>query len=1193
MSCFSALWQESPEFHTILTDIRGRRLPMGVLGLSPVHKAHLIGALAEALPRRAIVVAPDEMQAARLRDDLLAFGVKAVLYPARDLALRPAEVRSREYEHARLAALDAMLQPPSLEGGQGGASSEGGQGGACDVLVCAAEAAMQLTLPPEALEANSFTLRPGDVLPGDTLIEKLIRAGFSRASQVEGPGQFAVRGGILDVFPPQEELPLRLEYWDDAIDTLAYFDIESQRRLEPVKALRVVPANELVPESTQALLALVEAFHANVRGKGAVKMKQSLQKDIELLRAGLRPASIDRYLPLIYPRRCTVLDYLERDGLLFFSESFNLREHAQGQERLWLEDLRGYTEEGILCAGLEHFSLRWNELLEIAHRRGVVYLDNLPRGSFDTPVRDLVTVTARQLNPWNGLLDLLLEDIGHLRGRKDFTCVIFAGTEKSAKNLAEDLSLEGLPSLYCPLPPAAFPRGMFVTLPGVLSAGADYPLEKTTIITFGARAAVRSRRQESKGRSAAKNAFHSLTELRKGDYVVHKAHGVGIFEGINTMNAGGAEKDYIQIRYNKGDVLYLPVTQLDQVTKYVGPRNEGSVKLNRLGGQEWQKAKSRAESSVKDLAQELTALYARRMKVKGHAFAPDIDMQNDFERRFEFEETADQLRCVDEIKRDMEKPQPMDRLLCGDVGFGKTEVALRAAFKCAAEGLQCAILVPTTILAFQHMQTIQRRFEGFPLEAAMLSRFVPPTDTKRILTRLKRGSIDIVVGTHKLLGRGIEFRKLGLIVVDEEQRFGVAQKERLKERFPEVDVLTLTATPIPRTLNMALSDIRDMSVLEEAPQDRYPVQTYVLEHDMGILAQAMHQELRRSGQVYYLHNRVETIERRAAQIKELLPEARVEVAHGQMGEEELSDIWRRQLEGEIDVLVCTTIIETGIDVPNVNTLVIEDADKMGLAQLHQIRGRVGRSARRASAYFTFHPGKELTEIAQHRLEAIREYTEFGSGFRIAMRDLELRGAGSLLGAQQHGHMEAIGYDLYMEMLAEAVAEEREAAGAPPGHPGSSSHPSKEGNGKRSMRDCRIDLPIDAHIPEEYIFDVRHRLGMYRRIADIRTSEDADDVVDELLDRFGEPPRPVLGLVDIALVRAAAARCGISEIGLSGERVALYIEALNMPMIQAMGEALPGRVKVAAGSGRPFIAVKLHPGEDMLKIIKRALEAAEM
>jgi len=1162
MSCFSILWQDSPEFHTLLTDIRGHKLPMGVLGLSPVHKAHLLCALCESLPRRALVVAPDEPQATRLRDDLLAFGVKAVLYPARDLALRPAEVRSREYEHARLAALDAMQQKR------------------CDVLVCSVEAAMQRTVPPDTLAARCFTLKPGDEIPVDTLVDKLLHAGYVRAPQVEGPGQFALRGGILDLFSPQCELPVRLEFWDTTVDTLAYFDLESQRRVEPVNALRVIPANEIVPESTGALLALVENFYAMVRGRGAVKMKASLQRDIALLREGLRPESIDRYLPLIYPEGCTVLEYLERDGLLVFSESFNLREHAAGSEKLWLEDLKGYVEEGVLCAGLEHFSLRWQELLETARQRGVIYMDNLPRGGFDTPVRDLVSISARQLSPWNGLLDLLLEDIGHLKGRRDFSCVVFAGTDRAAKTLAEDLGAEGLPALYCPVPPAAFPRGIFVTMPGALSAGAEYPLEKCTLITFGARTAARGKRQDAKGYKQAKNAFHSLSELKKGDYVVHKAHGVGIFEGIAAMNAGGAEKDYIQIRYSKGDMLYLPVTQLDQVTKYVGPKNEGIVKLNRLGGKEWQKAKSRAAESAKDLARELTALYAQRMKVKGYAFSPDIDMQNDFERRFEFEETADQLRCIDEIKRDMERPHPMDRLLCGDVGFGKTEVALRAAFKCAAGDKQCAILVPTTILAFQHTQTIQRRFEGFPIEAAMLSRFVSPTDTKRILTGLKRGNIDIVVGTHRLLSKGIEFKDLGLIVVDEEQRFGVAQKEKLKERYPAVDVLTLTATPIPRTLNMAMSDIRDMSVLEEAPQDRYPVQTYVLEHDMGVLAQAMRQELRRSGQVYYLHNRVETIERRAAQIKEQLPEARVEVAHGQMGEEELSDIWRRQLEGEIDVLVCTTIIETGIDIPNVNTLIIEDADRLGLAQLHQIRGRVGRSARRASAYFTYHSGRELTEIAMRRLEAIREYTEFGSGFRIAMRDLELRGAGSLLGAQQHGHMEAIGYDLYMELLAEAVMEEKIAAGEAPAVSAA------------SMRDCKIDLPIDAHIPEDYIGEVRHRLGIYRRIAEIRTQDDADDVVDELLDRFGEPPEPVLGLIDIALVRAAAAKNGIFEIGQSSERAALYIDELNMPMIHAMAEALPGRVKVSAGSGRPLVAIKLISKEPLLKTLKRALGAVE-
>ncbi|MDR2525996.1 MAG: transcription-repair coupling factor [Oscillospiraceae bacterium] len=1155
MSCYSELWRDAQEFHTLLTGIRGGRLPMGVLGLSAVHKAQLLAALCSALPRQALLVAPDEMLAARFADDLRTLGLRVHVYPARDLAFRPGESRSHEYEHQRLATLDAMRH------------------GNFDAVVCSVEAAMQRTIPQELLAANCFYLRVGEEIGVAQLVARLLRAGYTRAPQVEGPGQFALRGGILDVFPPQSAAPLRLEFWDDAIDSIAGFDPETQRRGEPLEEIRLSPANEIVPESTAQLLSLAEGYLAGVKGRGSSKIRASVQADIALLREGLRPASIDRYLPLLYSQTATVLDYLPRGGLLILSESFNIRERASGIEKLWLEELRALTEEGVLAAGLDRYALRWQEFLDRAAALGVIYMDNLPRGSFDTPVRELVSVTARQLSPWNGLLCQLAEDLEHLRGRGDITCVIYAGTEKSAKALAEDLEGEGFRALYCAVPPAAFPKGIVCVLPGALSAGAEYPLFKCTVITFGARAAAQGKARKSGGANA-KNAFRSLTELKPGQYVVHKAHGVGLFEGITRMNAGGAEKDYIQIRYNKGDMLYLPVTQLDQVTKYIGSKNEGTVRLHRLGGAEWKKTRARVDSAVRDLAKELTALYSKRLRLPGYAFSPDIDMQNDFERRFEFEETADQLRCVDEIKRDMERSCPMERLLCGDVGFGKTEVALRAAFKCVADGKQCAILVPTTILAFQHTQTIQRRFEGFPVEAAMLSRFVPQNETKEILQKLKRGNIDILVGTHRLISKDIDFRDLGLIVVDEEQRFGVAQKERLKERYPEVDVLTLTATPIPRTLNMALSEIRDMSVLEEAPQDRSPVQTYVLEHDMGILAQAMHQELRRSGQCYFLHNRVESIERRAAEIKALLPEARVEFAHGQMSEEELSDIWRRQLEGDIDILVCTTIIETGVDVPNVNTLVVEDADRMGLAQLHQIRGRVGRSSRRASAYLTFRRGKELTEIAQQRLNAIREYTEFGSGFRIAMRDLELRGAGSLLGAQQSGHLESVGYELYMELLAEAVAEEKGEAPPP-----------------AQKRECVIDLPIDANIPENYVEALPQRLHMYRRIAEIRSRADADDVVDELIDRFGAPPPPALGLVDIALLRASAVRQSIFEIGLNAGRVSLYIEELNMTLFHAMGAALPGQVKLSA-NGRPRIEIKLNRDESVLAALRKAFDAVE-
>ena len=641
-----------------------------------------------------------------------------------------------------------------------------------------------------------------------------------------------------------------------------------------------------------------------------------------------------------------------------------------------------------------------------------------------------------------------------------------------------------------------------------------------------------------------------------------------MFDGINKLEVGKITKDYIKIKYAKGDVLYVPVTQLDLVSKYIGPHEDDgrTVKLNKIGGKDWEKTRNKVRAAVKDMADQLIALYSKRQNSPGYAFSPDIDMQSDFERRFEYDETSDQLRAIDEIKGDMEKPYPMDRLLCGDVGFGKTEVALRAAFKCAADGKQCAILVPTTILAYQHYRTILKRFDGFPVEIEMLSRFRTPKEQEKILKNLKRGSLDIIVGTHRLVSKDVKFKDLGLLIVDEEQRFGVAQKEKLKELFPTVDVLTLSATPIPRTLNMAMTGIRDMSVIEEAPQDRYPVQTYVIEHDMGILCEAMEKELRRGGQVYYLHNRVESIESTAAKIKEMMPSARIAVAHGRMGEEELSEIWRDLLEGDIDILVCTTIIETGVDVPNCNTLIIEDADRLGLAQLHQIRGRVGRSTRRASAYFTFKRGKELSEIANRRLSAIREYTEFGSGFKIAMRDLEIRGAGNVLGAQQHGHMEAVGYDMYLQLLGEAVEEEK---------------------GEKPIsrkKECLIDMQIDAHIPDNYIKSIPQRLAVYRRIADIKNTEDAEDVKDELRDRFGVIPQSVQGLIDVSLLRNTAAAKGIYEIGQKGNSVILYVNDIDTNTVLNLSSMMRGRVSIM-DYGKKHIAVKIADGQSPLDTLK--------
>ena len=654
-----------------------------------------------------------------------------------------------------------------------------------------------------------------------------------------------------------------------------------------------------------------------------------------------------------------------------------------------------------------------------------------------------------------------------------------------------------------------------------------------------------------------------------GDYVVHVSHGIGIFEGIVKRDIHGVVKDYIKIRYAGSDMLFVPVTQLDLVTKYIGGKEDSVVKLNKLNSAEWAKTRARVKKAVKDMADELIKLYAKREAAQGYAFGPDTDWQNDFERRFPYDETDDQLRCIREIKDDMEKPSPMDRLLCGDVGFGKTEVAIRAAFKCVMDGKQCAVLVPTTILAWQHYQTFRKRMEGFPVKVDILSRFRTPREQEQVLEELRRGQVDIVVGTHRLVQKDVKFKDLGLCIIDEEQRFGVKHKESFKEMRNNVDVLTLSATPIPRTLNMAMSGIRDMSTIEEAPQDRQPVQTYVMEHDWGILVQAISKELRRGGQVFYLHNRVDTIDRCAATIQQFLPDATVVVAHGKMSEEQLSKVWKRLLDHEIDILVCTTIIETGVDVSNCNTLIIEDADRLGLSQLYQIRGRVGRSSRRAFAYLTVTKGKALTDVATKRLEAIREFTTFGSGFRIAMRDLEIRGAGNILGAQQHGHMEAVGYEMYLKMLSEAVAV---AKGEKP---------------EVQNTECLVDIRIGAHIPEDYIESLPQRIDIYKKIASVENEKDASDIIDELIDRFGTPPEAVKGLVDVSLLRNMAAGLGIREISQRTDSLLFYPETVDMQAASRLAAGLKGRVMLNAGA-KPYLAVKVAKGEKPVDTMRLAL-----
>ena len=1149
MNFLKAGMHKLPEYMQLRQAVESNALPAVATGLSGIHKATIINALVQDTNKTALLLAADEAEAQRICQDLTSMGLRSFIYPTRDFTFRNVESASREYEHQRIQVLSRILKHD------------------CDVVVACMDAALQYTIPPNELEGRMIELKKGQTVSLEQVVQSLVRCGYVRAEQIDGTGQFAVRGGILDFFTPDAPYPVRIEFWGDEIDTIGLFDLESQRRTETVDAIMLAPSVEVLVDNPSELADKIEKHASSLRGKTAPKAKEILQMECDQLRNGRHFHCADKYITMLYDRTATLLDYFSlNDTLVFVSEFHKGKERIRTTQWQWAEDVKEYLEEGVLCRGLDTYSGDWIYIQSQLEKRSTVCLEAFVRGTYEVPVRTLLNITARQLSVWGGSIALLEEDLQAMQS-SGLTCIVLGGTEKTASNIATDLKEKGLSVVYMPDMSEIPDKGVIITT-GTLSAGMEFPAAGFGIITHG-RHTGKAAAKKRKNKHAQE--LYSLSELTVGDYIVHASHGIGVFEGIHKINMQGMVKDYIKVRYAKKDTLYVPVTQLDLVSKYIGPREDATVKLSKLGGQDWQKTKARVRAAVKDMAKELIRLYAQRMQAKGHAFSPDTEWQRDFEAHFEFEETEDQLRCIKEIKHDMELSSPMDRLLCGDVGFGKTEVALRAAFKCVSDSCQCALLVPTTILAWQHYQNISKRMEGFPVRIELLSRFRTPKQQEDILKRLKRGEIDMIVGTHRLVSKDVQFHNLGLLIVDEEQRFGVAQKERLKDSYKNVDVLTLSATPIPRTLNMALSGIRDMSVIEEAPHDRHPVQTYVLEHDQGIICDAIRRELRRGGQAYYLHNNVESIERVAASLQNQIPEAKVGFAHGKMTESELSEIWRKLLEQEIDVLVCTTIIETGVDVPNVNTLIIENADCMGLSQLHQIRGRVGRSSRRAYAYFTFTRNKILTEVAQKRLSAIREFTEFGSGFKIAMRDLEIRGAGNILGGEQHGHMETVGYDLYLKLLGEAVKMEKgELPSAPVDN------------------ECLVDMQVQAHIPERYIENLSQRLDIYRRIAGIKNQDDALDVLDELTDRFGKPPVSVQGLIDIALLRNMASQIGIFEVKQRDDYIMLYREPMNMEFLEPLIKILKGRVKLSAGN-KPYVSVKVTGKETPLQTLKQVLE----
>lgn len=1147
-----------PEYRSLLAAIDNGACPAAFSGLSAVHRAHFAAGIRQELNRPVVVVCADEGEAERMARDLAALsGEEVRTLSAREFTFHNAAVVSRQYEHRRLSTLRALAA------------------GECPLLVCTVESILQRTIPKTLLTQAAQVVRMGERHDLGELAGTLAAAGYTRCEQVEGVGQFALRGGILDFFSPAHPKPVRVEFFGDEIDAMGLFDPDTQRRIENLGAAEILPAAEVLPQFTPGgygglLEGLDRLISQAKRRKGNETLVQTLEEDRERLAASTAFPAMDRYIALIYPVMATAADYFPEDAVVVLSESPRVAE--RGKSYLWQlgEDAKALMERGELAGELADFARTFEELTEVLADWPVCYLDAFTSSRYPQRPRTLLNLLTKQLPSYGASLETAVSDLAHYVS-DGFRTVVLVSSEQRALNLqallreqkmttAVDFQLHELPGY-----------GKAVIAVGGLTAGMEYPVGRFAVLTEGQSLLGKKRRSKP---VTNRQKLGSYADLSPGDLVVHEHHGVGRFLEMTKMTVDGVQKDYVKIAYAGADVLYVPATQLDLVSKYIGSGEDAQEtrKLSRLGGTDWEKAKTRAKKAVKDLAKGLIQLYAERQRQPGFAFSPDSPWMKEFEDEFEYAETDDQLRCIAEIKQDMEQARPMDRLLCGDVGYGKTEVAFRAIMKCVLDGKQAAILVPTTVLARQHYLTAKQRFAKHPVEIDVVSRFRTQTQMKDTLRRLEQGGIDLLIGTHRLFQKDVKFKDLGLLVIDEEQRFGVQHKEKLKELSKQVDVLTLSATPIPRTLNMALSGIRDMSTLEEPPMDRQPVQTYVLEHDWGVLSDAMRRELERGGQVYYLHNRVETITRTAARIKEMLGEdVAVAVAHGKMSQEELNDVMTRMSDGEVDVLVCTTIIETGIDIANANTLIIEDADHMGLAQLHQIRGRVGRSTRRAYAYLTYRRGKVLTEVASKRLGAIREFAEFGSGFKIAMRDLEIRGAGNVLGPEQSGFLLSVGYDMYLKLLEEAVLEER---GEKPERP----------------TECAADLSVAASIPDRYVPSPEQRMDLYRRIAAIRSEADADDVMDELIDRYGDPPRTVNNLISVALLRADAARNGISQIDQKGANLNFYLDQFDLQRVSALCglEKYRSRLLFSAGE-RPYLALRLKKGEDALKFGRKLVE----
>ena len=1125
--------EENKKFQELTKQI-SKTGPIAISGLVDVEKLHILTGIFNETKRPMVLVTYNEIQARKLYQDLKKLIKQTYFFPKKEITSYDYVAQSKEIEYKRIDVLNKMYLAKQQK--------------EPIIIVTTIEAVMQKIVAKNTLYQNVIDFEVGKTYSLDEIKEKLVGLGYERSDLIENKGQFSIRGGIVDV-GLSEKIGVRIEFWGDEVDSIRFFQISSQRSTEMLKEITIFPAHELIVQDlSEAVKNIQEKYPEEI-------------EDIELIKNGDYISKINKYFNEFYGNQASFLDYMSDEYLLLLDEKSKINQRKtniiEDNNKLIasLVEKEKFVPEAI--ENISKFEYNFEE-------KQIIYLEqndsikNIQKYYFET----------REINFYNLQLDLLLADIVTYQKNKK-KVVLLAGNEISAKKLCDILKENQINYKYEREAENVKPGEIIVTIGGFSSGFENYDLNLIVVSLQNnfEEPVKRKKKLSSTFKDSEKIVF---ADLKPGDIVVHQTHGIGQFIGVNTITADGVTKDYIKIKYRNDDILYVPTNSLDSVRKYIGGGDNSSPRLNKLGGKEWSATTSKVKKNLEAVAKDLIELYAKRQKIKGFSFSPDTPWQKQFEDSFPYTETDDQLRCIQDVKKDMEKPQPMDRLLCGDVGYGKTEVAIRAAFKAVMDQKQVAYLVPTTILANQQYEEFKTRMQEFAINVELLNRFKTKKEQDEIIKKLKLGEVDVVVGTHRLLSEDVNFKDLGLLIIDEEHRFGVKDKEKIKKLRTNIDVLTMTATPIPRTLHMSIVGVRDMSVIYEPPHNRKPVQTYVLEYDQEVITEAITKEIERDGQVFYLFNQVEGIEKKANEISMLVPEAKVGFAHGKMSGRELEEIMESFINHEINVLVCTTILESGIDIPNANTIIVENADRLGLAQLYQIRGRVGRSDKQAYAYITYKRDKLLSEVADKRLKAIKEFTEFGSGFKIAMRDLEIRGAGSMLGEMQHGHMEQVGYDTYCKLLDEVIKE-------------------MQGIEVVEEQDVQIDLAVSSYIPDNFIENSSQKIEIYQNIALCRTEEELQNVIDEVIDRYGRLPKELENLIDIARIKQLARKANILKIAQRENGIVFYFvkEKIKPEMVNTLITKYPMLVKFS-NAVEPYVTLRIKENENIIEKAKEFL-----